>query len=439
MSNSSRISLAGYLGTVKYTGPVEGTSGTWLGVEWDDPSRGKHNGVKDGKQYFTCHVHNSGSFIRPSPKISYGQSFLDALTAKYIENPHGSATPEQVVLGSSQGAIVVEAVNLDKIRGKLADLSRLREVSLDGLDVATCDTAGVISRTCPSYEMLSHTRLVSGTDSTAMGSAFLQLTELQLNGTMLPWSEMQKATAFMPRLESIEFGYNGLTQLYSGDDLPPRNKTIRDINLDGNEFWSDIDALAAWCPNLESLTLGGNPLATQEQVRNLRPFIISKIPTLTTLDGAEDPGPEEDKLRLHPQWLSLCQSNALHPPLFLKSLTGIEHGRPDDTAKVTPAQNKLSQRLIVLNLYRSLSPTASDYQQVLKSQDQLILRVLPTMTLRALRMKTSKTLKLKSHVLFWVQQIDGILTELGTECDDQKINWLGLDEGTPVVFHITET
>ena len=27
--------------------------GVWLGVEWDNPTRGKHNGCHEGKQYFT--------------------------------------------------------------------------------------------------------------------------------------------------------------------------------------------------------------------------------------------------------------------------------------------------------------------------------------------------------------------------------------------------
>lgn len=30
------------------------TSGLWLGVEWDHPSRGKHDGSHEGVQYFTC-------------------------------------------------------------------------------------------------------------------------------------------------------------------------------------------------------------------------------------------------------------------------------------------------------------------------------------------------------------------------------------------------
>lgn len=29
-------------------------SGIWLGVEWDDPQRGKHDGSYEGTQYFKC-------------------------------------------------------------------------------------------------------------------------------------------------------------------------------------------------------------------------------------------------------------------------------------------------------------------------------------------------------------------------------------------------
>lgn len=49
-----RISYFGHLGTVKFIGEVENTTGIWLGIEWDNPDRGKHDGVKDGKRYFSC-------------------------------------------------------------------------------------------------------------------------------------------------------------------------------------------------------------------------------------------------------------------------------------------------------------------------------------------------------------------------------------------------
>ena len=98
---------------------------------------------------YTHSIPNSGSFIRPTAAISYGVSFLSALTAKYIEVPHGTASLEKVVLGSSGGAIEVEAVGLDKIRSKLSRLERLREVSLDNELVSKADPPGKIARTCP--------------------------------------------------------------------------------------------------------------------------------------------------------------------------------------------------------------------------------------------------------------------------------------------------
>lgn len=50
----TRLNYLSNNGTVKYVGEVAGSKGIWIGVEWDDPKRGKHNGDKDGKQYFSC-------------------------------------------------------------------------------------------------------------------------------------------------------------------------------------------------------------------------------------------------------------------------------------------------------------------------------------------------------------------------------------------------
>jgi tubulin-specific chaperone E len=53
-SVDTRFSLSGNIGTIRYVGEVDGTNGVWLGVEWDDRNRGKHDGIKDGKRYFSC-------------------------------------------------------------------------------------------------------------------------------------------------------------------------------------------------------------------------------------------------------------------------------------------------------------------------------------------------------------------------------------------------
>ena len=49
-----RLSVKHELCTVRYVGTVSGKPGQWLGVEWDDPGRGKHSGTFEGIEYFRC-------------------------------------------------------------------------------------------------------------------------------------------------------------------------------------------------------------------------------------------------------------------------------------------------------------------------------------------------------------------------------------------------
>lgn len=68
----------------------------------------------------------------------------------------GETGKETVILGSSNGVIEVEAVGLNKVRGKLARLESLREISLDSEDVALVDPPGKINFTCPSVFISFH-------------------------------------------------------------------------------------------------------------------------------------------------------------------------------------------------------------------------------------------------------------------------------------------
>jgi hypothetical protein len=108
-------------------------------------------------------VPGSGSFIRPSSSLNYGQTFLEALRSRYIELPHKDDSQETVLLGSSKGAILVEAVNLDKIRRKLSNLANLREASLDGENVAYSDPPGEIRKCCPSVYSIAPFQLAEPT------------------------------------------------------------------------------------------------------------------------------------------------------------------------------------------------------------------------------------------------------------------------------------
>jgi len=117
----------------------------------------------------------AGSFIRPLPSLQYyGKTFLSALIDKYVEQPRGLDTSETVVLGSSNGAIHVEAVNLDKIRKKFSNLHRLQEVSLDKEGVSQADSPGELREKLPSESFgcsifPSDVRIL---DQTSEGSTF---------------------------------------------------------------------------------------------------------------------------------------------------------------------------------------------------------------------------------------------------------------------------
>lgn len=67
-----------------------------------------------------------------------------------------------------------------------------------------------------------------------MSTAFLNLTDLQLNGTLISWREMQEVTSYMPKLLSIELGRNGLCKLDAGNGTIGSGSSIRNINLESN-------------------------------------------------------------------------------------------------------------------------------------------------------------------------------------------------------------
>ncbi|KAF8559741.1 L domain-like protein [Imleria badia] len=286
ITTGTRFHLSsGHFGTIKYIGQVTGTDGLWYGVEWDDPTRGRHDGVKDGKRYFNCRIPNAGSFIRPSAPLSFGRSFLTALTMKYVEAEHGSFTLEKVVLGSSNGTIEVEAVGLDKVRRNLGNLGRLREVSLDCELVATGDAKGDILATCPNIRGLDFSASLLATwksiadiaaelphlerlalnrnrflplDRELPILAFSCLCELQLNNTLISWVEFRNVARFMTSLRSVELGHNCLESLSPRSSLAVPELLF--LNLEDNlldDWMKTTDSLREFT-SLQGLVLSGN-------------------------------------------------------------------------------------------------------------------------------------------------------------------------------------
>ena len=62
---------------------MDGQNGEWVGVEWDDQTRGRHDGVLNGQRYFDC-VQPGGlaSFVR-NKRLQKQCSLVEAITQKY--------------------------------------------------------------------------------------------------------------------------------------------------------------------------------------------------------------------------------------------------------------------------------------------------------------------------------------------------------------------
>ncbi len=80
-------SAQGARGCVRYIGPVhsesEKSGKIWVGVEWDEIGRGKHDGTLDGVRYFSCSP-LQGSFVHPA-RLMMGVTVKTALQSKYNE------------------------------------------------------------------------------------------------------------------------------------------------------------------------------------------------------------------------------------------------------------------------------------------------------------------------------------------------------------------
>ncbi|PTB81306.1 L domain-like protein [Trichoderma longibrachiatum ATCC 18648] len=299
-----RISYDGAACTVRFIGGVAGTTGTWLGVEWDDAARGKHDGSHKGTRYFTCISKSptAASFVRPTRPADPPQSFLSALHERYVADApgqtQGRSKTEIVISGK-----VAQEMGFDKIWRRQSRLREMKIVVLDGLRVASARDGGdvrddgsgelkTIEDTAPKIVELDLSRnlferlapvveicrdlkdlqklAINGnrfqdvlTDEALQGaeSVFGGLTELQLGETLLSWQELCLIASKCPSLTTLLVGSNQLST------LPPTGEislpsTLTSINLEYNDFTSLSDIAYLTSLNaLRHLQLKGNNIS----------------------------------------------------------------------------------------------------------------------------------------------------------------------------------
>lgn len=120
--------------TLRYIGSLAGLDSTWLGVEYDDPSRGKHGGEYKGAHIFQSQP-GAGAFIKCAPgsrPLTEGGELVAALQERYglLEGDDGGREGADAVLLGDSG-IVVEAPGMRDVARRIGRLERLREVGFE--------------------------------------------------------------------------------------------------------------------------------------------------------------------------------------------------------------------------------------------------------------------------------------------------------------------
>ncbi|NXS51286.1 TBCE protein, partial [Brachypteracias leptosomus] len=276
-----RIMCGTHYATVLYVGNIPSTAGIWLGVEWDDPQRGKHDGTYEGTQYFKCRHPRGGSFIRPN-KANFGVDFLTAIKDRY------ALSDEQDVQRGTENTLVfgkktVEFVGMDSIaeQQRQVQLNQLVDISVRECAVSHAGQKEEISRTCAnirhinlsknlisSWETvtaiasqvqnletlnISENKMKFPSTSTSVSSVFSKLRILALNQTEITWTEVLLCAPGWPALEELYLTANNITVLEWPDNVLQTLKLL-DLSdnqlLDGNQLH-----LIAHLPRLEHLIL----------------------------------------------------------------------------------------------------------------------------------------------------------------------------------------
>ncbi|KAK7303533.1 hypothetical protein RJT34_14440 [Clitoria ternatea] len=222
------------IGTVKYIGPVEGYSDTWVGVDWDN-GEGKHDGSINGVRYFHAKSERSGSFVRPQ-NLNKGVSLLEALESRYKSGSAKDEEDEMYVLSTSNNRVSVQLLGKDKIHDKLSRFEELTSVSLSYMGISSSGIACHINTKVPNIK------------------------ELDLTGNLLSeWKDVGTICEQLPALRTLNLSNNLMSPYKSG---LPLLKSIQVLVLNNTGVdWEQVELLRQSLTTMEELHIMKNNIS----------------------------------------------------------------------------------------------------------------------------------------------------------------------------------
>ncbi|GLG94418.1 Tubulin-specific chaperone E [Gryllus bimaculatus] len=278
-----RVEYMGYFGTLMFVGEVPPTKGTWLGIDWDDPSRGKHNGTHEGKFYFHTRHMTSGSFVRFG-KVNFGHDCATAIHNRYGEVKGETAGVDKSnleILKKNMKAPLFEVVGFDKVNRKQSQFDKLTVVCLKEELVNGSGAPGELKNLCPriaeldlsrnllnSWEVVaeiaqqltdlwwlntSENRLTIPEKPAHLKDSFPKIKHIVAGRMEYTWSEILSCCSMWPGIQTLQVPFNHITQI----SVPPHVlENLKVLDLEGNciEDWGEINKIGK-LPSLESLNV----------------------------------------------------------------------------------------------------------------------------------------------------------------------------------------
>ncbi|KAK2161322.1 hypothetical protein NP493_1590g00002 [Ridgeia piscesae] len=306
----ARFESDGYYGTIRFKGQVADTKGDWYGVEWDDPTRGKHDGAHGGTKYFTTSHPTSGSFLRPR-KANLGISFMCALEERYgiIDAELAAKINNDMFVVGHKQRTTVEVVGIEQINKQQSKFDELVSVALRGMCVNSPGKDGEIARSIPNVEELdlssnllsswedvarisqqlpkltslnvSSNRLMLPSNPSALTAAFKNIKVIYLNRMNYTWNDVLRCCEMFPRLVELHACFNNIASL---GGLSDNLLGLKRLNLEHNALtsWAEL-LVAGQLPNLEELIVNDTGLEEVKFPDTTGRQKTKYFPRLTTL------------------------------------------------------------------------------------------------------------------------------------------------------------
>jgi hypothetical protein len=255
----------------------------WVGVDFDDAKRGKHDGSRDGVQYFSARTKTSGSFVKIE-KLDRGVSLAAALAQKFDGQ---DADDEMVFLDYKTGRTKeVLFVGKEQVIEHQSKQELLEQVKLVDAGVSWCGDLeypalnklaveqslignwGVVRDLLGRLPALRHLSLAGGRLGAVgdyLEGATFPLEVLVLNACGITWDDIIPLCKTFPNLQELHIRYSSDSAALGA---PPAGLTwpgIKHLVLDENGInsWDVLTQVLVAFPDLEALQMNENELGDE--------------------------------------------------------------------------------------------------------------------------------------------------------------------------------